>query len=87
VGRTQDAHGRAGGPFEIELHFCRPIKECMGDLDNGIKPLMDWLQRVELIEDDKFCDRLLAQWGGPPERVHVRLRPFVKSRRGPCRDN
>ena len=37
----------------------------MGDLDNGIKPLMDWLQRVELIEDDKYCDRILAQWGGP----------------------
>ena len=35
----------------------------MGDLDNGIKALMDWLQRVELIEDDRFCDRILAQWG------------------------
>jgi hypothetical protein len=37
----------------------------MGDLDNGIKPLMDWLQRVELIENDKWCDRILAQWGEP----------------------
>jgi hypothetical protein len=25
------------------------------------KPLLDWLQRVELIEDDKYCDRILAQ--------------------------
>ena len=37
------------GPFE----FRRPDKNRTGDLDNGIKPLMDWMQRVELIEDDR----------------------------------
>ena len=37
------------GPFELR----RPDKNRMGDLDNGIKPLMDWMQRVELIEDDR----------------------------------
>ena len=63
------------GPFEVELLFRWPDKTRMGDLDNGIKPLMDWLQWVELIEDDRFCDRILAQWGrvpldvrGPPTR-------------------
>jgi hypothetical protein len=37
------------GPFEVQFIFRRPTKTRMGDLDNGIKPLMDWLQRVELI--------------------------------------
>jgi hypothetical protein len=60
--------------FEVELQFSRPIKTRMGDLDNPIKPLLDWLQRVELIEDDKYCDRILAQWGEVPLGVRVRLR-------------
>ena len=49
------------GPFEVELLFRRPDKNRMGDLDNPIKPLMDWLQRVELIENDRSCDRIQAQ--------------------------
>ena len=52
--RRRGAPARAGqGPFEVELLFRRPDKNRMGDLDNGIKPLMDWMQRVELIEDDR----------------------------------
>jgi hypothetical protein len=35
---------------------------------------MDWLQRVELIENDKFCDRIVATWGKAPLGVKVRLR-------------
>jgi hypothetical protein len=35
---------------------------------------MGWLQRVELIEKDKYCDRILAQWGDVPLGVRVRLR-------------
>jgi Holliday junction resolvase RusA-like endonuclease len=64
------------GPFEAELVFRRPDNR-KGDLDNGIKPLMDWLQRVELIENDKYCDRILAQWGEAPLGVRVRLRPVA----------
>jgi hypothetical protein len=73
-------HGGAPvkGPFEVELTFRRPFKTRMGDLDNGIKPLMDWLQRVELIENDRYCDRLLAQWGEAPLGVRVRLRHGTK---------
>ena len=53
------------GPFEVELLFRRPKKTRMGDLDNGIKPLMDWLQRVELIEDDRtYPGRIHAREGG-----------------------
>jgi hypothetical protein len=38
------------------------------------KPLLDWLQRVELIENDRYCDRILAQWG--QTALGVRLRPL-----------
>jgi hypothetical protein len=63
------------GPFEVELEFRRSDR---GDLDNPIKPLLDWLQRVELIENEKWCDRILAQWGEAPLGVRVRLRAFMK---------
>jgi Holliday junction resolvase RusA-like endonuclease len=62
------------GPFEVELEF----RSDRGDLDNPIKPLLDWLQRVELIDDDRFCNRILAQWGDAPLGVRVRLRPFKR---------
>lgn len=47
------------------------------DLDNRIKGLLDWLQRVEIIEDDKLCDGLTVTWGRAPEGCRVRLTPVA----------
>jgi Holliday junction resolvase RusA-like endonuclease len=80
VARKGRAIGPVSGPFEVELTFRRSDR---GDLDNPIKPLLDWLQRVALVEDDKFCDRILAQWGEAPLGVRVRLRSFEPNRSTP----
>lgn len=33
------------------------------DADNLIKVILDFLQRAELIENDRLCDRITAFWG------------------------
>lgn len=46
------------------------------DIDNGVKAVIDYLRRVELIEDDspKYLRRLVVEFGDAPLgcRVHVR---------------
>jgi len=46
------------------------------DLDNGIKWTVDYLRRIELIEDDgpKFMRRLTVQWGFAPMGCRVTVR-------------
>lgn len=61
------------GSYEAEFIFLRH----KGDLSNRTKALEDWLQRVEMIQNDKFCERLLLTWGDAPLGVRVRLRPWV----------
>lgn len=50
------------GPFEIEIGLCPPKSHPRGDLDNRIKAVLDWLQRANIIVNDKFCQRLVVQW-------------------------
>jgi hypothetical protein len=60
--------------YEAEFIFARAAMP--SDLSNRIKALEDWLQRVELIENDKYCERLVAEWGRAPLGVRVRLRTW-----------
>jgi Holliday junction resolvase RusA-like endonuclease len=61
------------GAYEVEFVFNRRGR---GDLDNRIKPLMDYLQRIELIQNDRLCEKLMATWG-ESMGVKVRLRPWM----------
>lgn len=47
------------------------------DLDNGLKALIDYLRRIELIEDDspKHMRRLVVEWGRAPFGCRVTVRP------------
>lgn len=62
----------------IKGHFWAGItldeRKRRGDVDNRIKALFDWLQRVELIENDNLCDEVAAFWGEAPEGCRVVLR-------------
>lgn len=53
---------RVAGPFEIEIDLCCPTNYPRGDLDNRIKAVLDYLQRAEVISNDKNCVRLVVQW-------------------------
>lgn len=48
-------------------------KRRRGDCDNRIKGLLDWLQRVELIENDKLCDGVSIDYGHAPEGCRIHL--------------
>jgi Holliday junction resolvase RusA-like endonuclease len=63
------------GAYEAQFIFARRSNS---DLDNRCKPLMDYLQRVQIIENDRLCERLELIWGCLPQgRVKVRLRPWI----------
>lgn len=49
------------------------------DLDNGIKSLIDYLRKIEIVEDDspKFFRRLTVEWGQALEGCRVTVRPFA----------
>lgn len=64
------------GKFEAEYIF----GQHRGDLSNRIKPLEDWLQSREFIENDRLCQSFRCAWdasGIPAGRVKVRLRPWT----------
>ncbi len=61
-------------PFEAEFTF----KRDRSDWHNRLKCLFDWLQRVELIRNDRDCERMTAGWGDAPLGVRVKLMPFME---------
>lgn len=65
------------GAYEADFMFNREHAAGPSDLDNRIKPLMDWLQRVRLIENDRYCEKIVATWGPAPKGCRVRLRAWA----------
>jgi Holliday junction resolvase RusA-like endonuclease len=63
------------GLFEAQFIFQRSSRG--GDIDNRVKPLLDWLQRVGLIENDSMCECLICGRGRTPLGVRVRLREWL----------
>jgi hypothetical protein len=67
---------RLRGPFEIEVTW-KIDQFGRFDCDNPIKPLLDYLQRVEIIENDRWCRRLVVEWGPVAIGCRVAVRPWV----------
>jgi Holliday junction resolvase RusA-like endonuclease len=65
--------GKIEGAFEAHLtldkNHPRP-----GDLDNRIKATLDFVQRIEVITNDKHCQRLTVERGKAPEGCRLVLR-------------
>jgi Holliday junction resolvase RusA-like endonuclease len=61
------------GPFHCEIILDRNERRRAGDLDNRIKPLLDWAQRAELIRNDRDLERLTAFWGEAPHGCRLTL--------------
>ncbi len=64
------------GPFNVVLtiDWHRRFKS---DLDNRTKAVMDWAKRAGLIEDDRFQNRVVIEWGDAPMGARLRLTPVV----------
>ena len=63
------------GPFAIAITWTE--LECgHSDIDNRVKVLLDYLQRISLIDNDRDCRRLTVGWGLAPRGCRVRLEPW-----------
>lgn len=49
------------GPYELQLVLKKPDSR-RRDLGNLEKVISDYIVRVELVEDDKFCQHIDARW-------------------------
>lgn len=65
---------RVPGSIDITMIFDQTRRK-RSDLDNRFKALLDWLQRVDLIENDSLVDRIEAMWGYAPEGCRVFVLP------------
>lgn len=76
------AKGRTNSPLKLvkvarfELLITMSEHHTKIDLDNGLKALIDYLRRIELIEDDspKHMRRLVVEWGLAPYGCRVTVR-------------
>lgn len=81
-GAQADAFLRAAGKYPriigaYELLVTFPLKEFgKWDADNRLKALCDWLQRVEIVENDRLARWLCVTWGEAPEGCRVRIRAY-----------
>lgn len=62
------------GPYEVHIVMSPSVKL---DLDNGIKCLLDFLHRIELVQGDsqKYLRRLTVEWGEAPEGCRIMVAP------------
>ena len=60
------------GPFNVTLTL--PFrKRFIIDLDNRIKASLDWAAQAGLIENDKFQNRVVLEWGDVPLGARLSL--------------
>ncbi len=77
------AKGRQVNPLKLtkiarfELLIILSERKTRIDLDNGLKALIDYLRKIELIEDDspKHLRRLVVEFGIAPMGCRVHVRP------------
>ena len=68
---TRAKHSRIDGAFEVEIVL--DASRRAGDLDNRLKPILDYLQRLGIVQDDALCQRLTASWGTAEHGCRVRV--------------
>lgn len=68
--------GKISGDFEAHITLDQNHPRA-GDLDNRIKGILDFAQRIEVIANDKFCQKLTVERGKAPEGCRLVLRARV----------
>jgi len=67
--------GAVKGPFLIHITWDRE-EFGISDIDNRCKVLLDYLQRICLIENDRLCRAMSVRFGVAPDGCRVRIRPW-----------
>ena len=65
--------------LRFEVHIVLSEHHTKIDLDNGVKWLVDYLKKIEVIFDDgpQHMRRLVVEWGTAPEGARVTVRPMA----------
>jgi Holliday junction resolvase RusA-like endonuclease len=66
------------GPFDVILTITK-AKRFKLDLDNRIKACLDFAVQAGLIEDDKYQNRVVVEWGKAPRGARLELLPVEVS--------
>lgn len=68
------------GAYEITVILDRRCRHANADGDNLLKCINDWLEHVELVHNDKNCERWAGTWGDAPAGCRVELtgKPYVE---------
>jgi Holliday junction resolvase RusA-like endonuclease len=61
---------RIDGRFTAEFLFDEALVRKGSDIDNRVKPAMDWCVRRQLIIDDRYCRKITAEWATRSEAPH-----------------
>jgi Holliday junction resolvase RusA-like endonuclease len=69
---------RISGPFQVTVTY---PEGCRIDYDNGTKMPIDYLRRLELVDDDnpEFMHRVILERGEAPEGCRVTVTPYPAS--------
>jgi crossover junction endodeoxyribonuclease RusA len=62
--------GKVDGPFKISIHATKPDRR-RRDIDNLIKPTLDLLENLQIVEDDSDCQMVSARWVTAGEGVTI----------------
>ncbi len=59
------------GKFSIDIVLSADMRRASQDGDNFIKCVLDWLQRVEIVDNDCLCESGSWTWGPAPEGCEI----------------
>lgn len=74
---TQPRPKKVTGPFVASVVLSQEERRGNEDADNRTKACLDWLQRVELIDNDSKAERVTVSWGEAPAGCRVTVIPVI----------
>lgn len=66
---------RPDSPFVLEVIWTED-QAGKWDIDNRLKPLLDYLQRIGVTRNDKLCRKLIVVFGEAPSGTRVLIYPM-----------
>ena len=75
TGQHRKLDQRIDGYFTIDIVWDRRHAD-VGDIDNRIKYLLDYLQYLRVFRDDRLCRAMTVAYANVPDGCRVRLRPW-----------
>jgi crossover junction endodeoxyribonuclease RusA len=73
--KVKPAKVKVSGPFVAEIVLDENERKRGGDCDNRVKAVLDYAQRVEIINNDRLAKKVSVEWGCAPHGCRLTIRP------------